>query len=146
MSPKVKKIIAREWLIFLVVLLVSPLIVGTYTWRQASKFGFSEDLDHAFYYELSREEALAELRKIAQELHAAGLIPEVGEPEAKPGLGHPVPPMYKKRPLSVYLYNNVLDPFAFVTAVIFVYPIFLFLRSIVWSVRTLRRKEVHPSN
>jgi len=108
MSPKVKKIIAREWLIFLVVLLVSPLIVGTYTWRQASKFGFSEDLDHAFYYELSREEALAELRKIAQELHAAGLIPEVGEPEAKPGLGHPVPPMYKKRPLSVYLYNNVL--------------------------------------
>jgi hypothetical protein len=161
MSPKVKKIIAREWLIFLLCVILGPPIVGimaaTYEWARADRLLFPnrpleemEGLQWAFrhgvnkdlYYRLDRDRAETELRKPAKPQRRKERIVVIEEDEKGPLV-------YKKHSLSAYVYNQVLDPIDYGSYLILTFPAylaFMFLRSVVWSVRTLRRKEVHPSN
>ncbi len=161
MSPKVKKIVAREWLFFLLIFFLSPPLPTAYWWIKANRFLASSEflIDNSLYHRVDWDDFIREITKgpITNRELVFGDSPKGGQQKGdisvyrddkgdlvfKPGEGVFA---YEKKTLLLYLYNSALDPMNYVIYVILTYPAFLFLRSVVWSVRTLRRKEVHPSN
>jgi len=49
--------------------------------------------------------------------------------------------IFKKRPLFAYFVDAIKEPDKYFEAIIVVYPLFWFIRSIVWSVRKLMQRE-----
>lgn len=118
--------------------------------RWAFQYGVNKDL----YYRLDRDRVETELGKPAKPQRGEesdfieSVMRERARERAKRGIGEgeqrPLVYIYKKPSLSAYLYNQVLDPINYASYLILTfaaYLAFMFLRSVVWSVRTLRRRE-----
>jgi len=48
---------------------------------------------------------------------------------------------FRKRSLIAYLADALRDPYVYFKAIIVVYPLFWFIRSIIWSIRNFRQRE-----
>ena len=204
---KVKRVIAREWLLFLLLLFVSPAIVSVYHWMRAPRAPEDIPEEHPPLYDLlitvpgydaqllvapnlpkvKRDQEILEFivkpplkRKVINafdpaELEAArkelaqkersGFDPaklEAAKKEAQilTQIGEFIDGGYlsaddrtmlsdiksngfltfRKRSLSAYLADAIKNK-NFFEPIIVIYPLFWFIRSIVWSVRNLRRRK-----
>jgi hypothetical protein len=146
---KFKRLIAREWLFFLLFFLISPTVVALYEWASAPK-RTTDETSSLYDYFIPDDQIPILRKKLSEQL-------ELTQP--KPPDGYQlVPPeklsdalvieqslqtgilTYAKRPLWNYLRDSAMKLDNYL-AIIFTYPIFLFLRSILWAIRTVRRKD-----
>jgi hypothetical protein len=190
---KFKRVIAREWLLFLLLLFVSPAIVSVYHWMRAPKAPEDIPEEHPRLYDLlitvpgydaqllvapnlpkgKRDQEILEF----VEKHPLKEPYKLPEP-INPRTGKPyeitlVSPkvgltqigefidggylsaddrvvlnyiktngflIFRKRSLIAYLADAIKNKNYF-EPIIIIYPLFLFIRSIVWSIRNLRRRE-----
>jgi hypothetical protein len=49
--------------------------------------------------------------------------------------------MFKKRHFLNYLTDTMKDLDSYLKAIVIIYPLFLFVRSILWAIRTIRPNE-----
>jgi hypothetical protein len=147
-----KQIIAREWLIILVFFFLSPPVVAVYKWVSAPKTTTDESESFALYdyfipddqIPILRERLIKELKLTAPKPPANfELVPPEDLPDTlvieqarKRGIL-----TYAKRPFWNYVVDSTMNLDNYL-AIILTYPLFLLIRSIIWSIGTVRRKEM----
>jgi len=124
---RLKTIVAREWLIFVLFFFLSPAVLAVYKWMGAPPVISSA---------LKGETAEERLENAPDNL-LYDLVPVDKKPDPRHEM---VLLQYEKRSLWAYFTDSVKKPGRYL-AIIFTYPPFLLLRSILWSLRTVRRKE-----
>src|SRR5262249_5745673 len=144
---KFKRLLAREWLIFLIFFFLSPPIVALYEWTSAPKE--TTDKYNSLYDHFIPDDEIPILReKLSKQLKLTESTPPkkfvppedlpdtvvIEQAQARGILTYP------KRPLWNYLVDSVQDMNSYLV-IIFTYPLFLLIRSIAWSIRTMTRKE-----
>lgn len=149
---KFKRLIAREWLIFLIFFLLTPSVVAVYKWISAPKTTTDESPESSSLYDhFIPDDQIPILReKLIKQLKLTGPKPPENFELVPP---QDLPDMlvieqakqrgiltYAKRPLWNYLVDSTMNLDNYL-AIIFTYPLFLLIRSIIWSIRTVRRKE-----
>ena len=96
----VKKIIAREWLIFLGIFILSPAPLAIYDW----------------------------IVDLESEMAVIGIMRGVALTVEKP-------------PLWEHVVSAMTKPESYLVGIMVTYPLFLFLRSIIWAIRVFIHKE-----
>jgi hypothetical protein len=164
-----KRTIAREWLIFLVVLFLSPPTVAIYQWLRAPNNPFDPRFPEAAApgappFDPRLAEPIPDQPAPSTPAPVPGAAPPfdprlaepditAGQPEySKPFSGIVDVSVYNpvlnagaltgwnKRPLGAYLIDTALDIRWYFRAVFLTYPLFLFCRSIIWAIRALSRR------
>jgi hypothetical protein len=146
-----KRVIAREWLIILVFFFLSPPIVALYEWIRAPKETTDPSTSFALYDSFIPDDQIPILReKLTKQLESTLPRPPEGFVELVPPDDLPDTVVieqalkggiltYPKRSLWSYLIESSLNLDNYL-AIIFTYPLFLLIRSIIWSIRTVRRE------
>ena len=145
---RLKRIIAREWLIFLLFFFLSPAVLAVYRWTSTPKETTDTSQSSSLYPHFIPDDQIPILRE-----KLSKLIP-------KPPAGSRIVPVedlpdhsiiqqaeqwgilsYPKRPFWNYLTDTIKDSRSYLQAIFIIYPLFLLARSILWSIRTVRRIE-----
>jgi len=142
-GKKLKKIIAREWLILILFFFLSPAVLGTYSWISTPK-QYNEGIP-AYHYPHIYDKIFTLRKALNKEnkIPPGAVLPEESE-DLKVAITKfrkgKILVLYKKRPLGDYLTDIMTDIDKYL-AVLFIYPFYLFICSIVWALRTMSRRE-----
>jgi len=133
-TPKAKRAIAREWLVLLALILLSPVLVSFVRWTHEGTGILLPETPNVFdrIEKLPDDEDAYRTEDYIEHPERLKLVPSVD------GKTHyrDVPP----RSLPDYVFHKMKHPATYLD-VLYVYPIYLLICSIIWAVRLLKRQE-----
>jgi hypothetical protein len=132
LTPKAKRIVAREWLVFMALVLLSPVPVNFVRWtHEGTGILLPESSDWFERVEKSADEEDAyRIEDYVEHPERLKLVPSVDEKT----FYRDIPP----RSFLDYLFHKLKHPSTYLD-VLYVYPVYLLLCSLIWAVKTLKR-------
>jgi hypothetical protein len=131
--PRLKRTVAREWLVFLALIIVSPALVNLVHWKNQPVALLLPEHSNIFdRLEQSADDDAYRTEDYVE--HPERLERAMSEDGTSAYRSIP------RRFFPDYLAHKMKHPSAYLN-VLYVYPIYLLLCSIIWAVKMLKRKE-----